>query len=126
MEIRLDIETALDNLGGDESLLCSLGEIFLEEVPEIETKLPVALVQEDRKVLRQLVHRVIGLTSNFGAEPVTEIAKEIEFYLRGESPIPLLSAKVQSLLDALRLCTEAIEKMVCMASNAKSKSSTLG
>ena len=74
----LAVQDVLDRLGGDEELLSEVVELFIEEVPDILSKLKDALDSGDWDSAAKLAHTLKGSSSNVGAERFASLALELE------------------------------------------------
>jgi two-component system sensor histidine kinase/response regulator len=94
----VDLEAALERLGGDEELLGSVIQMFLEECPSLITNLRAAVLQGDAKSLELAGHTLRGLVANFGAASVCELAFKLE--LMGKEGNLAESEAVTTALEA--------------------------
>jgi PAS domain S-box-containing protein len=69
-----DYAKALEQMGGDVSLLYELAEIFVLEAPERMADLALAVAQADVVRAYQLAHKLKGESANFGRPRVSELA----------------------------------------------------
>ena len=113
MKTKLNMDMALTNMGGDKSLVLSLAEIFLEDIPVLIKQLQLATTHQDRGAMARLAHSIIGLTSNFGVEPATSMAREIEAELLEGQKNATDFSKIEELVLALQSALKVIEKTVC-------------
>jgi two-component system sensor histidine kinase/response regulator len=74
----LDKEAVLDRVGGDESLLKEITEIFLAEYPTLLQDIREAIQRADAAKLERSAHTLKGSVSNFGADEATNAAYELE------------------------------------------------
>ena len=85
LEALVDLDTALERLGGDHQLLETVVQRFLEECPSLMTKLRSAVFKQDAKALELAAHTVRGLVANFGASTACELALKLELIGRGRN-----------------------------------------
>jgi two-component system sensor histidine kinase/response regulator len=78
LETLVDLDTALQRLGGDQQLLETVVQMFLEECPSLMTKLRSAVLRQDARALELAAHTVKGLVANFGASTACELALKLE------------------------------------------------
>lgn len=85
--VTLDMETARDNFGGDESLIRDIGEIFLEDIPALLQQLdrirprlttPADTGSPAFTEAKHVAHSIKGLAGTFGAEPLRTLIANIE------------------------------------------------
>lgn len=62
----LDLETALERVGGDEDLLREISAIFLQECPPAITELRSAVAARDPVTIERKAHSLKGSISTFG------------------------------------------------------------
>ena len=77
-EALVDLDAALDRLGGDLELLESVVEMVLESCPSLIAKLCAAVLHRDAKSLEFAAHTLRGLIANFGAVTACELAFKLE------------------------------------------------
>ena len=106
----LDIAGLVDRVGGDESLLREITEIFLEEYPVLMSDIRGAIDSRDAVQLERSAHSLKGSVSNFGAADVTAAAYRLETLGRrcelGEAGEALLV--LESQLERLRPALEEV------------------
>ena len=81
----LDREAVLDRVGGDESLLKEITEIFLAEYPALIADIRDAIDKQDAVKLEHSAHTLKGSVSNFGADAATDAAYQLEVLGRRRS-----------------------------------------
>lgn len=74
----LNKDVVLDRVGGDESLLREITEIFLTEYPGLIDEIRAAVQNRDAWRLQVSAHTLKGSVSNFGAEAATWAALQLE------------------------------------------------
>jgi HPt (histidine-containing phosphotransfer) domain-containing protein len=113
MQIRIDVPGALNNLGGDEELLLGLATIFLEDVPVLMEQLQSDYQAKNQSELVRHVHSLIGLLSNFAAEPALELGKSLEWELGNHRPLAQLGSQFSDFHLAMDATLLAIRNQVC-------------
>src|SRR5688572_30214330 len=108
----VDKAVVLDRLGGDETLLREITEIFLEEYPTLLEEIRAAVQAGDPGRLERSAHTLKGSVANFGAAQATRTAYRLEQIGReqhlDEAPAALralelhFSALRPALVDMLR------------------------
>jgi CheY-like chemotaxis protein len=78
VEATFDAGELLPRLGGDESLLVEMVEIFAAESPQMLRTLRQALDANDPGAIQRAAHNLKGAVSVFGARPATRSAQAIE------------------------------------------------
>jgi len=73
-----DLKGALKTVGGDEELLWTIVDLFLEGWTELSPRLDEALVDASAEDLRAVTHRLSGSAANVGAIEVRRVAAELE------------------------------------------------
>ncbi|HEY1463940.1 MAG TPA: Hpt domain-containing protein [Terriglobales bacterium] len=101
-------EEALDRVGGDESLLQELCQIFLSGYPRLLEKLREAVVLGDPVALQQAAHSLKGELGYLGAPEATDIARSMEDMGR-ERNLTSSSASLTALEQSLALLHLAID-----------------
>lgn len=95
----LELEAALQRLGGDNRLLCELLERVAEDYGEVATVIRAALSRKDLVLAQRLAHTVRGVAGSIGATAVQAAAATLEQHLRvGDMPEETL---VQALAKSL-------------------------
>jgi HPt (histidine-containing phosphotransfer) domain-containing protein len=74
----LDLVQARENFGADESLLCEIATVFIEDVPLLVAELEQASQRGDTATVCRMAHSLKGLCATFGAEPARTYAQSIE------------------------------------------------
>ena len=74
----LDKETALQRIGGDESVLCEMAVLFLEQYPELLENVRLSVEQGDARAIEQAAHRFKSAVSNFFAKRAFDAAESLE------------------------------------------------
>ncbi|MCH7995562.1 MAG: response regulator, partial [Planctomycetes bacterium] len=105
----IDVETALDQLGGDRELLDDVVRIFVDTVPDLLTELRSACSSSDAKQVQASAHCIKGAASNICAEPIRDLAQRIEEMGKQDELEHLDSALVQlqDHMDRLRAFVDA-------------------
>ncbi len=65
-------------VGGDDTLLLEISELFLEDLPGMVERLREAAGGEDPRALWKSAHTLKGAAANFGAHRVVALAQELE------------------------------------------------
>lgn len=82
-----DWDQALELIGGEEELLLSVLDMFLEEVPEYLVTLEASAQQQDQETLVRTAHTLKGLLSTFCAVSATQASHALEQAAKqGENP----------------------------------------
>ncbi len=74
----LDLDTTLNNLGGDPELLQEILEFFMEMVPQQLDDLQAALAAADAATVDLQAHSMKGGASNVGAVRLLAVARDLE------------------------------------------------
>ena len=75
--ICFDYELALENMGGDPSLVHELADIFIQENPERMALLKQAVISHNAEQIYLVAHKLKGESANFGRPNIENIAEEI-------------------------------------------------
>ena len=106
----LDKTVVLDRVGGDETLLREITEIFLAEYPTLLEEIRAAVQAGDPSRLERSAHTLKGSVANFGAAQATRTAYQLEQIGRehhlDEAPAALRALELQ--FSALRPALEDI------------------
>ena len=101
----LDMAAAMDRVGGDESLLRELAEIFAEDYPRQLEEIEQAIAKQDWTTAEREAHGLKGAVANFSAAEAVEAARALEFAVRegryGE--LNLLFEQVREQLARVRV-----------------------
>jgi DNA-binding response OmpR family regulator len=71
-------EKLLDSLDGDKELMFGLMQSARNYLLEIPLKVELALVKEEREELRELAHKLKGMTQNLGFTQLAKVCKYLE------------------------------------------------
>jgi HPt (histidine-containing phosphotransfer) domain-containing protein len=74
----LNLQGALERIGGDEELLVDIAAVFLTEYPELLNEMQDAVASADADVLQRSAHTLKGSLLAIGAERAAELALELE------------------------------------------------
>ncbi|MEQ9409247.1 MAG: PAS domain S-box protein [Fuerstiella sp.] len=102
-------EIALKRLGGDEEILISLIDCFLEDAPDLLQQLKQQISDAKDGEATRMAHSLKGLSASFDATIVTDTAQQMETFCRNsllEQARPLLARleqEVRHLSEALAL-----------------------
>ena len=103
-----DRAAALDRLGGDESLLDELIELFFKDYPTLARRLTEALARGDIASLREPAHKLKGSLGALGLPGTAGLAQEIESASQIEDAtvavglIDRFMAEIEMLQDVMR------------------------
>jgi HPt (histidine-containing phosphotransfer) domain-containing protein len=103
-----DPQISLQRLGGDEKLLATLAQFFLEDAPPLMGQLNEANQSGDMKAVALRAHSLRGLSSTFEAIPFQEIAAEVELSAKTgdmthlNQTLPQLKVEFDRLIEALQ------------------------
>ena len=103
-----DRAAALDRLGGDESLLDELIELFFKDYPVLARRLTDALTRGDLASLREPAHKLkgslgaLGLPATAGLAQEIESASEVEDATTAVSLIDRFMAEIEMLQDMMQ------------------------
>jgi HPt (histidine-containing phosphotransfer) domain-containing protein len=96
----INVDAALENLGGDTSLLIELAQMMLSDLDDYRTNLQLALDNEDLVATYEQAHSLKGAVSNFVAEPLRVAALELE--LAGKkNDLPAAQQALPKVLSAM-------------------------
>ena len=83
----LNYEKALSITGGDAELVSELLDLFLEELPKLESQIKQAIDTEDAKGLEYAAHTLKGAAGNIGAEIIWDISLKLEMMGRNKDMV---------------------------------------
>jgi signal transduction histidine kinase/DNA-binding response OmpR family regulator/PAS domain-containing protein len=102
-----DRENALEMLGGKQSLLSRMDEIFLRDVPGELEELTAYFTERDWNNAKRLAHSIKSSARTVGAQRLGAIAEQVEYLCRqqdaasAEKELKILESDVRSALDFL-------------------------
>ncbi|NLY02392.1 MAG: response regulator [Rhodopirellula sp.] len=103
----LSRDGALEAVGGDESLLCSLIQSALEEAPGLLAEIHEAVAERDTATLQRAAHALKGSLRCFGPTSASDRARKMEAAAKSgrldeaEAILPRLEEDVKQLLPTL-------------------------
>jgi signal transduction histidine kinase/DNA-binding response OmpR family regulator/HPt (histidine-containing phosphotransfer) domain-containing protein len=100
-----DRAAALERVGGDESLLNELINIFLQEYPVLAQRLTEGLSRGDLAALREPAHSLKGSLGYLGMEDAASLALEIEQASRAQD-----ADRVAGLIDTMMSQVSAVQQ----------------
>ncbi len=74
----VDLDFALNRLGGDSELFKEFVGIFVQDSPELVNQIALSIENSDHVQLEKNAHALKGLMSNFGAEPCVQLMRRFE------------------------------------------------
>ncbi len=96
----IDLEKALEMVGGDKELLDQLLDMFIKDFPEKIKKLEEAAEENNFSVLREEAHSLKGASGNLGLIKIYEISKQIEAMAK-ENKAEGIKEKISQLKEQL-------------------------
>jgi two-component system sensor histidine kinase/response regulator len=103
----VDLAAALKRLGGNEELLCTLVQFFLEDSPGLLSQVREGAVRRDATVIGLASHKLAGLSSNFGAGRAVAAARRLE-ELANACNWPEIPVALKALEQEVSLVTQAL------------------
>lgn len=77
-ELMVNLQLAMERVGGDEELLQQVARLFLDDCPRALSEIRAAIDRGDAKRLEREAHSLKGSVANFGAQPVVNAALDLE------------------------------------------------
>ncbi|MGE5386592.1 MAG: Hpt domain-containing protein [Betaproteobacteria bacterium] len=106
--LKLDRTTILGRLGGDEELLGTMADMYLQEYENYCQGLRAAVQSGDAKLLQREAHTLKSLMATFADEPGSALALEIQ--MQAESgQLAGVEAKAEALEAAIRRMAAILE-----------------
>lgn len=102
----LDLDAALERVGGDEDLLREIGALFLQEYPPAISDLRTAVADRDSKLIERKAHSLKGSVLTFGSGVAYEATLELEMQGRSGDLSEVDSNFERAELSLARLCNE--------------------
>ena len=105
------LDGALARVGGDRELLAEIVQLFIEDAPRHLEAVAVAIGGGNAEALRRAAHGLKGAAANFDAQPVVNVARELEEIARGgeldraSAALDRLRAETDRLVGTLRAFT---------------------
>lgn len=96
----IDLQSALERMGGDRDLFCTLAGFYVQDVPPLINSLQQAVQRGEHSEVEYLAHSIKGLSSTFDAHRVCELAKRIE-RIQQSNPAANIEAEVSELATAV-------------------------
>ncbi len=96
-----DWESSLEMIGGEEELLLSVLEMFLQEVPEYMDSLQQELAQQEYMSAARTAHTLKGLLATFCAQPATTAALNLEQAAKKQDGCEGLLQELQTAINQL-------------------------
>ena len=96
----------LERVGGSEDIMRQLVDVFLANLPDMMCAIEAAIDANDPEKLRKSAHSLKGAVSNFGYEPATKTARELEYLGRDRGAVD----KIQGKFGELRRRIDTLER----------------
>jgi len=113
----LNIQGALENLGGDRELYVEVVEVFSKNLPTQLDQLRQACSQHDAHQLSAIAHSLKGSAANIGAEATRHLATQIEDLARDGD-----ATKAMALVPAMESCLAELRESIKAVLAEKSQS----
>jgi CheY-like chemotaxis protein/HPt (histidine-containing phosphotransfer) domain-containing protein len=75
----VDPDALLKRIGGDAEILQQLVDVFVSNLPDMMRSVAEAVESDDHERIRKAAHSLKGAVSNFGYDPATDSARELEY-----------------------------------------------
>jgi HPt (histidine-containing phosphotransfer) domain-containing protein len=98
--VGIDRAAVIERLGGDESLLAEVAQIFVEDCPRLIGSVEAAVKSRDAKALARATHTIAGSVGNFTEDGVYTLARKVEHLAIAED-IDGAVSNVPELLEQL-------------------------
>ncbi len=103
----LDLETALERLGGDKEFLIELLEELVQQIDQTLPELKSAVESENYDAVRSMAHGIKGAAANLGADKAMEIFYNLEMMGKGHD----LTGAMEALAAAEQLNAQLKERI---------------
>ncbi|VXC87792.1 Histidine kinase [Enterobacterales bacterium 8AC] len=103
----IELESALNRLGGDVSLLQKMLSLFGAELADFPGQLDTLVAQRDWRAASRLLHTIKGLAAQLGATHLSQNASKGERLLN-EEPLPAAEA-VEALLNEIKDQAQSVQ-----------------
>jgi len=100
-EVLFDWNKAVEMIGGDDELLLSVLEMFLDEAPGYLTTLRESLRRGDLDTLAQTAHTLKGLFSTFGAANASALALALEQRAKQQQDCQQAETELEQMMQRL-------------------------
>jgi two-component system sensor histidine kinase/response regulator len=104
--VGIDGNAVIERLGGDESLLAEVAQIFVEDFSRLAASVEAAVQSRDAHALARATHTIAGSVGNFTEEGVYTMARNVERLAIGNdvdgalSGVPELMKELERVRDA--------------------------
>ncbi|MCX6595208.1 MAG: Hpt domain-containing protein [Acidobacteria bacterium] len=109
-ELMVNLQLAMERVGGDEELLQQVARLFLDDCPRALGEIRAAIDRGDAKLLEREAHSLKGSVANFGAEPVVNAALDLEVMGRLGNLAEAIQ-KYSALEDRVRLLEPELNRL---------------
>lgn len=107
----LNIEVALQRMGGDREILMELARAFREDAPNLMQEITTAQQNVNWKSLHRAAHSLKGLAANFEARPLANAAERLEQAAKAQN-LEQLPEKIRQIQKDLSHMLKALESEV--------------
>ena len=111
----IDFAALIELMGGNHDGVCSLLELFVDELSADLNASTIAIEANDRASLQQIAHRLKGTSANLTAPMLSAAASELEQSCK-EADDPQLLANHQKMIEQATRLQEAIASWLGSAS----------
>lgn len=98
-----DVEALIERLGGDTEVVGEVVDLFLSHAPALVSEVRSAVTEENWPLLAKLSHSLKGMSANFGADTLADIARQMELVAKasGDNRIRTLLSQMEETLQAV-------------------------
>ena len=106
-EKTFDLAGALERLDGNQELLEKLIEFFLEDYPQLYSRIEKAIAASEAQELERAAHSLQGLAATFNAAPAARAARRLESlgrdgdFTAAQQSLPELRQQLDRLVQGL-------------------------
>ena len=108
----MDVQGALQRIGGDIALFTRILQDFLQQLPQTLGELEVRLQQDEIGLARRLMHTLKGVSGTVGANRLSRAAAQLEQELAGPETSPQRLALLASLVDNVHTLTPPLVSLI--------------
>ena len=122
----LDVDAALERLGGNIDLYRNVLKSFLSEIGETSDQLGHLLQNDKLAEARRLLHTLKGTAATLGAQTLADVAAQAEVALKNVDNPPNAGQLLAAIAAAMTLARAAMEKVVHQLDPCANSASIVG
>jgi HPt (histidine-containing phosphotransfer) domain-containing protein len=112
VDVRIDLGYFMNATGDDPEVLQELGNIFLQQVQEMNLEMEECLLEENWEKLSKVAHKAKYSAAVIGLSDLSDGLRQMEYDARERKHIDEFSARVASFRQSFEDATTELKKLI--------------